>query len=261
MSPVPRALPLAHREFGAGPPLVLVHGLFGSGRNWQRIARALGGRWRVLLPDLRNHGDSPHDPCMTWPDLVADLLAFAERERLGPCPWLGHSLGGRAVMRLALGAPQAVTRLVVVDAAPVPTPDRFTLLLDALEALPLTPEIGRAQLDALLAAPVADATLRAFLLSNLVREPSGWQWRVNLGALRQALPGLLDFPLPAHARCECPALFLAGGRSPYDLPAHWPLIQRHWPAARMEVFPDAGHWLHAEEPERLVAVLEDFLAS
>lgn len=257
-----RPVTLAHRAFGAGPPLVLVHGLFGSGRNWQSLARHLSRHWRVLLPDLRNHGESPHDPRMDWPAVLADLQAFAAAQALPPCPWLGHSLGGRAVMQLALRHPERMRSLLVLDSAPVAaTAAAFEPVFEALQALPLAPAGSRAELDALLAHRLEDPALRQFLLSALVREGQAWRWRNNLPVLRAALPGLLAFPWPARATCPLPALFLAGGRSAWRVPRHAACIRERFPASRLQVIADAGHWLHAEQPAAVLQAVEAFLAA
>lgn len=247
-------------ETGEGPPLALLHGLFGAGGNFGALARRLGATRRVLSPDLRNHGASPHAPGMAYPDLARDVATALAARGARPAAVVGHSMGGKVAMALALAEPAAVSRLVVADIAPVRYPPAFRAFAAALRALDLRPGLTRREADAALAPAVPEPGVRAFLLQNLAFPPGGAPaWRIGLDAIADALPQVEDFPdLPG--RYPGPVLVLSGGRSDYVRPEHHEAVLARFPAARFAVLPGAGHWLHADDPEGFLAALSAFLA-
>jgi pimeloyl-ACP methyl ester carboxylesterase len=253
---------LHYRQFGeahTGVPLLLLHGLLGSLVNWQRIARRLAENHRVIVPDLRNHGRSPHHPDVSYPAMTGDVLALLDDLGVDRAVPVGHSMGGKVAMWLALNHPDRVTRLVVADIAPVRYQGRLGMLLDALLALPLERIEKRAEADALLARRIPDAAVRAYLLQNLVRTDSGWRWRSNLQALRDGLDLISGFPeVPPVVRYEGPALFIRGDRSDYVKAEYLPVMERLFPDLELVTL-EAGHWVYAEQPERFVSAVEAFL--
>lgn len=253
-------LALNHRVLGhAGPPLLFLHGLLGDGGNWHGIARRLSHAYRIALPDLRGHGASPQHPEMDVPDLVRDVETLLDELGWEQVGLVGHSLGGKVAMWLALTRPERVSTLVVADIAPVAYPDRFTRLLQALRKLPAARLQSRAQADAHLAETIPDPALRQFLLKNLAAAETGYRWRVDLDALAANLPAFMSFPVTEGlAAYDGPALFLAGGRSDYVRPEHHGTIARLFPEARVRIFPDAGHWPHVDRPEDFVQALLGF---
>jgi len=256
--PIP--LPLAFTDSGAGKPLVILHGLFGSKRNWGAIAKSLSAHRRVLCLDLRNHGESPWDAAMTYPALAADVAHFIHAHGLGPIDVIGHSMGGKAAMTLALAHPELVGSLTVVDIAPAPSPGTFIHYVEALRAIDLSRIASRKDADAQLASAERNSGIRAFLLQNLESGDGGFKWRVNLDALSAAMEDLLDFETPPHGHSyRGPALFLAGGASDYIGPHHHGEIERLFPAARVEVLPGVGHWAHAEAPALFLNHVKGFL--
>ncbi len=245
-------------EAGSGPPLVLLHGLFGAARNFGAVQRRLAERWRVLALDLRNHGASPHARGMSYAAQAADVLeTLAARDAL-PAAVVGHSMGGKVAMRLALESPDSVSRLVVADIAPVAYKPRFRAYARAMVELALTPGLTRAAADAALAEAVPDPAVRAFLLQNLAlgARPS---WRSGLAEINAGLAEIEGWDAPAGARFPGPVLFLSGERSDYVKPEHRPAIRTLFPAARFVTLKHAGHWLHADQPEVFVAALGAFL--
>ncbi len=241
------------------PPLVIAHGLFGSARNWNVLSRKLAEGRRVVAADMRNHGDSPRAPTQTYADMAADLAELIE-EHGAPADVLGHSMGGKAAMALALTRPDLVRRLIVADIAPVRYDHSHAHFLAAMRAVDLTGLRRRSQADALLAAGIEDRGMRAFLLQSLSVSPDGARWKLNLDALEAALPDIMDWPEALDARrFDGPALFLTGGASDYVAPAHEPRIRALFPAARRIEIPGAGHWLHAEKPEPFRARVAEFL--
>lgn len=252
-------LELTCGDTGNGPALVLVHGLLGNGRNLQPLAQALADRHRVLTPDLRNHGRSPHSPIMDYPNLAADLVTLLDRHGIDQAALIGHSLGGKAVMATTLLHPGKVNRLAVLDMAPVPYREFLGELLQTLQKMPLTAITSRDEADDWLARQdVADSRLRAFLLQNLSRSKDGFQWRVNLDVLLEQRRTLTGFPGDQPAWTG-PTLFLHGADSDYVLPEHHEAIRRLFPRADIETIPNAGHWLHADKPEAVAERLRSFL--
>ncbi len=245
-------------EVGAGPTLVILHGLLGSARNWAGIARALADRRRVVTLDLPNHGASPWGETMDYPFLAAEVAAVIEGLG-GPAAVLGHSMGGKAAMVLALARPELVERLVVADIAPVAYGHSFLPLIRAMRAVPLGRLARRADADAWLAPHIPDPAVRAFLLQNLEAGEGGYRWRPNLAVLGAAMDDLLGFPAGVGRPYDGPVLVLAGARSDYVQPGHLPEIRRLFPAARVETIAAAGHWLHADQPAVFVAALRRFL--
>lgn len=240
--------------------MTILHGLFGAGRNWNAIARRLAEQARVLLPDLRNHGASPHAEPMTYPAMATDVGALLDRQGIERSDMIGHSMGGKAAMYLALTEPQRVDRLVVVDIAPVRYDHSFQGLIRILRQLPLAHMTGRAAADEWLARQIPEAALRQFLLQNLVRRGDRYLWRINLDAIEQAMPELIGFPDVHGLRPFFgPALFIAGERSTYVLPEHNTAIERLFPQAAIERLPGAGHWLHSEQPEQFLSIVQRFL--
>ncbi len=250
-----------HRiEAGTGPALVILHGLMGAARNWAGMVQTLSEGRRVVALDLPNHGASPWSETMDYPFLAAQV-AEAIGDLGGRAAVLGHSMGGKAAMVLALTRPELVERLVVADIAPVAYTHTFAPYVRAMRAVPLGQVSRRAEVEAQLAARIPDPRVRAFLMQNLENGETGYRWRPNLAVLNAAMDDILAFPaLREASRYEGPTLFLAGADSDYVLPDHLPQIHRLFPAARLESIPGAGHWLHADQPAAFTAALRRFLA-
>jgi esterase len=254
------SLRLAATEYGAGRPVAILHGLFGWGRNWATIAQRLAARHRVVALDLRNHGNSPWADTMSYAEMAEDV-----RDTLGePATLIGHSMGGKAAMVAALTGAQAqhwVERLVVVDIAPVDY-RAPTAQLDAMRNLDLAAITRRSEADRQMAERISDPAERAFLLQNLVFADGKPHWRLNLAGIERSMPDILGFPdLPPGAVYSGPALFIAGANSGYVRPEHEPLIRNLFPNAEFVRIPDAGHWVHAEQPNAFVEAVEMFLAA
>ncbi len=254
-------LALHFTEFGEGEPLVLVHGLFGSGTNLRGLAKSLAATYRVIVADLRNHGRSPHAPGMSYTDMADDLDALLTRLNAGHADFIGHSMGGKAAMTLALTRPRRVRSLAVIDVAPVVYTHSHAGLIHALKGLDLSRLRSRAEADVALAAAVADDATRMFLLQNLVAEDGRYRWRLNLAALERHMEGILGFPSFPERRFHGPALFVAGERSDYVRAEHEARIAELFPQARVTKISDAGHWVHVDQPAALLKTLNDFLRS
>jgi pimeloyl-ACP methyl ester carboxylesterase len=241
-----------------GTPLLIAHGLFGSARNWGVIAKRLAETRPVLAADMRNHGQSPWTSRHGYRDLAADLAAVIRAEG-APADVLGHSMGGKAAMALALTDPALVRRLIVADIAPVAYGHTQMPLVEAMRGLDLAGVTRRGEADARLAPAVPDPATRAFLLQSLDLGSDPPRWRLNLDTLAAEMPAILGWPdLPG--RFDGPALFLTGALSDYVRPAQHAAIRARFPAARFVAIDGAGHWLHADRPRDFVAAVEAFLA-
>jgi pimeloyl-ACP methyl ester carboxylesterase len=255
------ALTLAHKEFGAGSPVVVLHGLFGSARNWQAIAKRLAAHHHVYTLDLRNHGASPWADSMSYHDMAEDVAEFVEAHALAPATVLGHSMGGKVAMALALSQPALVRRLVVADIAPVVYAHSFLPYVQAMQDLNLGGIARRDEADAALSEQVPDATTRMLLLQNLILHDRHFDWRINLPALAGAANELLGFPQFSDHRYQGRALFVHGARSAYVAPAHHALIQQLFPQAEIVAIAEAGHWLHVDQPARFLETVQGFFRS
>ncbi|MET0839083.1 MAG: alpha/beta fold hydrolase [Marmoricola sp.] len=250
-----------------GSPIVFCHGLFGQGRNWTAVAKALADEHRTVLVDLPHHGRSPWPEHFDYVD-VADELVDLLAELFGdddPVTLVGHSMGGKAAMVTALRAPERVRRLCVVDIAPVDYRGRseFEGYIEAMQALDLGSLGRRADAESALEQAVPDRTVRDFLLQNLRRDGDGWRWQVNLDVLGRDLDVLGSWPadrLEGVAPYEGPVLWVAGADSRYVRSEHDEAMRRLFPRTRKVVVKDAGHWVHAQRPEVVVEALRQLAA-
>jgi len=242
------------------PTVVLLHGLFGCSANWGAIARRLAAHYRVLVPDLRNHGQSPHHPDNDYPAMVEDVLGLLDAQQTGAAILVGHSMGGKVAMHLALNHPQRVAGIAVVDMAPLRYSHDFEAVLSAFRAVDLASVRSRADADAQMRARISGAGVRAFLLQNLVKGAEGWAWRANLDALAGAQRQITGFPQQGvGAQYRGPTAFIYGELSDYVGAAREPEIRRFFPQATLCPVADAGHWVYADQPQGFQACLEAFL--
>jgi pimeloyl-ACP methyl ester carboxylesterase len=253
------ALKLEAAEHGSGPPVVILHGLFGSSRNWAGIARQLAADHRVLALDLRNHGASPWADSMDYAEQAADVRRTLDERGVARTMVIGHSMGGKTAMLLAFAEPERVERLIVADVAPVGYPPVLRAYAEAMLDVDLSRLSRRGEVDQALAAAIPEAPIRAFLLQNLVSEQGRYRWRLNLPVLAREMETISGFPeLPPGTAYDGPTLFLHGGASDYVTPAAEPAIRRLFPAARLAAIAGAGHWLHAERPKEFLAAVAGF---
>ncbi len=241
------------------PPVLLAHGLFGSGKNLGGLARRLAETRRVISVEMRNHGDSFHDPDHSYPALATDLAKVIAANG-GQADVLGHSMGGKAAMMLALTRPELVRKLVVMDIAPYAYSHTQTALIDAMEGVVLNGLRLRSEADARLAASIPEPGIRAFLLQSLDLKSDPPRWKYNLTALRDQMNQLIGWPETApKGTYEGPALFLAGAESDYCREPQVEAIRAHFPQAKLRYFAGAGHWLHADRPAEVAEVTAEFL--
>lgn len=243
-------------EAGDAPPVLIAHGLFGSARNWNVIAKRLAETRFVVSVDMRNHGSSEWFSTHNYNDLGDDLAAVIAGFG-GVADVIGHSMGGKAAMMLALTHPEAVRRLVVADIAPVKYGHTQQGMIDAMRSIDLSVVETRGDADRQLAGVLDDAGVRAFLLQSL--DVKGKRWRLNLDQLEADMGAILGWPADVEGVFEGPVLMLSGGASDYVLPAHRGVVKALFPAARFAKIPGAGHWVHAEKPREFEAAAAAFL--
>ncbi|MFX0547050.1 alpha/beta fold hydrolase [Roseovarius sp. S1116L3] len=237
------------------PTLLIAHGLYGSARNWGVIAKRLSDARRVVAVDMRNHGDSAWQDTHSYPDMAADLAEVIEAED-GPVDVLGHSMGGKAAMVLALTQPDLVNRLIVADIAPVTYEHSQLPYIEAMKSVDLSGVERRSDAAPLLEAVVDNPALVPFFLQSL--DVAQRRWRLNLDVLSAEMPKIMSFP-EVSGKYDGPALFLSGETSDYVQSEHREVIKPLFPNARFMTLKGAGHWLHAEEPRAFVDVVGGWL--
>jgi esterase len=253
---------LSHETFGDiaatpdRPALLIVHGLYGSGRNWGVIARRLSDSRRVVTVDMRNHGTSPRADSQSYPEMAQDLAEVIEH--LGaPMDVCGHSMGGKAAMVLALTRPALVRRLLVADIAPVAYGHSQARFIDAMRGVDLSTVTRRSDAEAQLAEAGVERALQSFFTQSL--DLPNRRWQLNLDALESSMDDIIGWPEEVTGPFDGPTLFLSGGASDYVRTEHRDRIKALFPAARFAKLPDAGHWLHAEKPRDFEATARVFL--
>ncbi len=252
-------LELFSREFGAGSPVLILHGLFGFSDNWQTIAKGLATEHLVVTPDLRNHGRSPHVPGHSYPEMAEDLKHFMEEKWMFHAAVIGHSMGGKVAMQLALTHPDLVEKLVVVDMEPGQADDNHGDIFESLLGLDLSKMKERKEAEDYLLPRIPDFGTRQFLLKNITREDDGsFAWKMNLPVLWKHYKDILA-AVTSDTPFEKPALFIRGSRSNYIKDEDWENTKLLFPNAELVTIEDAGHWVHADKPKELLEVIKAFL--
>ncbi|MCH8550472.1 MAG: alpha/beta fold hydrolase [Natronospirillum sp.] len=250
---------LYYRTQGNGTPVIIIHGLFGDGMNWGGVSRLLREDFHLILPDMRNHGRSPHhdDDC-TYTSMAADVLTLMDRLELEQAHLVGHSMGGKIAMTIALQAPDRVSSLTVVDIAPKAYQARHQDVFAGLQAVADAGASTRQEAEDILRPHITATAVRTFILKNLERTDHGFDWRLNWQALQRHYQDLTDFPVDSGSY-NGPCQFLVGGESDYVTSEDQALITRLFPSARGRVVAGAGHWLHAEKPELVARWIKEFI--
>jgi len=244
---------------GEGPAIVILHGLFGCGNNWGRYIRNLAAHWRVHAPDLRNHGQSPEAEPMTYEAMAEDVIALLNRAGHDRAVIIGHSMGGKVAMTLALNHPGRVAGLVIVDIAPITYGHEHGALIWAMQSLDDAAMATRRDADRALSQKVPETEVRQFLLTNLERAEQGWRWRLPLATLAEAMSAIDGFP-ELDGQWPGPTLAIYGGRSEcLNSKLAQRAVTQCFPAAEIQAIPEAGHFVHVEVPERFTNILTNWL--
>ncbi|MCW8886645.1 MAG: alpha/beta fold hydrolase [Motiliproteus sp.] len=250
---------LHYKVSGKGEPLVILHGLFGSLDNWRGQVKALSEHYQVYTVDLRNHGLSPWSSGMDYPSIRDDLVEFLDDHSLEQVLLLGHSMGGKAAMQLALDHPLRIRKLIVVDIAPVRYPPGHNEVFQGLFNVDLKHVQSRKDADAALAEYVDEVGVRQFLLMNLYRDHNHFAWRMNLDGLNKAYDDIADAPESHHNHYDGPTLFIKGGASDYIQESHRSKILHLFPKVKARVMDGVGHWPHAEKPAAFTKLVLRYL--
>ena len=266
---------LFHRKYGEGAPLIIVHGLYGASDNWVSIARALAEYFEVFIVDQRNHGQSPHSDTHDYDSMTSDLLAFMDQHEIHKAILLGHSMGGKTVMNLAIHHPERVNRLIVADIAPrkyrtdkndsSETLNHLSIVAGML-AVDFEQCKTRQAVDEALAQRIEEKRIRQFLLKNIRRneQNDSLEWRLNIRVLHQNMIAILDgFDTEQFKKGNgvigFPVLFIRGQNSNYIKDKDYEIIQTVFPYVELKTIPNAGHWLHAEQPKLFIDAITSFI--
>ena len=255
---------LAFECFGetTKPPLIILHGFFASSRNWRGIAKQLAKNYQVYVLDLRNHGDSPHAQTMSYLEMAADVAEFISHHQLNSAIIIGHSMGGKVAMILALTQPQIIKQLIVVDIAPISYQHSFNETIKALKLIPLKMINNRRQAETYLIDGIPEASSRQFLLQNLQLKEGEYQWRIDLKFFETASVIIPTFPsLNNSVPFNQPVLFIFGENSTFFTETLEQQISPLFPQATIKTLAEAGHWLHAEKPVEFIAIVDSFLGA
>ena len=251
---------LNYKSFGQGPPLIIVHGLFGTLDNWQTIAKQFGSAYSVFLIDQRNHGRSPHvDGLFNYKILAEDLKDFLEQNWIYKTSLIGHSMGGKTILQFATEYPEMIDKMVVVDIGPKSYQGGHETVLEALAAVPVETLADRQQAEQILSSKIGEMGTVQFLLKNLSRKKEGgFEWKMNLKNLVENYSNILaaiDIPEP----CMVETLFVRGGNSDYLTDSDYPLLKQQYPNGTIATIEGAGHWVHADKPQELYTLASQFL--
>ena len=251
---------LHYRSFGQGQPVIILHGLFGSSRNWQSIAKKLAEKYKVFTVDLRNHGQSTHVDSMTYFEMADDINYLVKTLELNNVSLIGHSMGGKVAMITSLLYKGVVSNLVVVDIAPVDYFHTYQKLFLAMNTLPLDNIKSRKDAEIYIDEKINDSWLTQFLLQNLSRSDSGFKWQINLPSIELNITHINRFPeLKDDLQFDSPSLFIGGANSEFIRPEFHESIYRYFPGARIKMIENAGHMLHVEQPGVTYESIKSFL--
>jgi len=251
---------LNYKIIGQGKPLIILHGLFGMLDNWQSIAKSLETDFTLYLVDQRNHGKSPHSNEHSYKLMAADLKEFMMQQGISQSNIMGHSMGGKTAMQFALDDPEMVDKLIVVDMGIKRYSGGHDTIFDALQSIKPALIHSRSDAEKQLSLFIQNNSIRQFLLKNLSRSADGnYNWKFNLSALSINYENNILDGITAEIQFEGDTLFLRGSKSDYILNTDWDSIQTLFPAAKLKTVEDAGHWVHADQPEQLISYIKSFL--
>ncbi len=249
-------------KIGSGPPMIILHGLFGMLDNWKSVARKLEQQFTVYIVDQRNHGKSAHTDDHSYKLMADDLKEFFEQHHIGPAVIIGHSMGGKTAMQFAIDYPVMVSKLIIVDMGVKRYPGGHDNIFDTLFSIDLTQIHYRADAEKILLDRIREFAVRQFLLKNLSRHADGsYTWKFNLQALYQNYESGILAPVTGDHPFTGQALFIRGSKSAYILNEDWDQIQLLFPESTLYTVQNAGHWVHADQPDELLRAINSFLSN
>jgi len=259
------------RKYGSGPPLIILHGLYGSSDNWVSVAKSISGSFTVYLPDQRNHGQSPHSPVIDYDSMKEDLFNLAGELKLQKFFLAGHSMGGKTAVNFAMTWPEKLYGLLVADISPFVSENRISTvyaqhqsILNSILSLEISVVRTREEVEMLLSRTVNSDITRGFIMKNLKRESdNSFSWKLNASALLENLDRIMEGIGPGNEDLVeltgFPVYFLKGEYSDYLPESDFPKIRKFFPAADFIIIPHSGHWIHADNPEAVKGCLMKFL--
>jgi pimeloyl-ACP methyl ester carboxylesterase len=251
---------LHYKIYGTGKPVIIMHGLFGSGDNWRTIAKNLESDFQCIVVDMRNHGRSPHDPEMNFSVMAEDIYTLMIDLGLHKTSLIGHSMGGKVAMTFALSHPYLVDKLIVVDIAPKKYPPHHTVVIEAIQAIAPEALDDRADAEAILTQYLGDdSSTIQFLMKNLTRlQGEGFAWKANMPVIISSYTSLVD-AITYAGTFNGPALFIRGEKSRYIQDEDLTATEALFPHFELKTIPNAGHWVHAEASDSFTRVVKSFL--
>ena len=254
------SLDLFYRSSGNGQPLIILHGLFGLNDNWQSFSKQITeNNIAVYAVDLRNHGSSPHDSVFDYDSMADDVFAFISKHDLQNVNIMGHSLGGKVAMKFALKHQDILKSLIVVDIAPRYDAPHHQQIIKALQAVDLDTVNTRKEAEHILSGYIDDAGVKMFLLKNLYWEGDRLQWRFNLKVIAEKIESVGE-RITSTEKFEGKTLFIKGEKSKYITDDDKSEILNLFPEAEIKTCANAGHWVHADNPECMLTTVRDFLS-
>lgn len=251
---------LSFRTLGEGKPLIILHGLFGSGDNWLTVSKTLSQNHQLFLLDQRNHGRSGHSSEWNYTVMAEDLHEFIQKHQLHRPILIGHSMGGKTVMEFSIKYPDVASKIVVVDIAPKAYPLHHQSILEGLKNVQLSELKSRQEADEQLANYIPEGDVRQFLLKNLYRDEQGkFAWRINLSVISDKIAEV-GVAQQSENAINTPALFMRGALSNYVKDSDWQNIQHLFPNSSLATIADSGHWVQAEQPSAFIEALQPFLS-
>ncbi len=250
---------LNYRSSGQGQPLIILHGLFGASDNWLSIAKKLEDKYQVFLVDQRNHGSSPHSDIWNYEVMAEDVKEFMEDQAMSEAIIMGHSMGGKVAMTFAGRFPEMISDLVIVDIGPKHYPVHHKKILEGLKSIDLSSLSSRQDADRQLQNNVPEMGVRQFLLKNLGRDKDNhYYWKINLKVIEEQIENV-GLALPVEKIYDGNCLFIRGENSNYILDEDLPELSIRFPQHKLEIIPNAGHWVHAERPTEFLHALTNYL--
>ena len=250
---------LFYRESGEGRPLIVLHGLFGSSDNWMSVVKDLATSYKVYALDARNHGQSPHDAEFNYTAMAKDLQEFIADHSIQKPVLIGHSMGGKTIMRFASDTPGVAEKLIVVDISPRFYGRHHDTILDGLNSINLQALSSRNEADTALAAYVGDTGVRQFLLKSLYRNTEGkFEWKINLPVITEKIENIGE-ALPEGATIHTPTLFIRGSESGYIEDKDISVIEKHFTSYELKTVQGASHFVHSEKPQEVIQLIRTFI--
>lgn len=244
------------------PALIMIHGLFGSGKLWRIFAQKFAKHYWVHTPDLRNHGQSPHVDSMSYEEMAEDIADYMDQHDIAQAHILGHSMGGKVAMQFALNWPERVIKLVIEDIAPMFYKPRHEAVFEGIKVLDESNLESRSHADKLVKDIITDNSLRTFLYTNLSKQSDGFLgWHINMPAIVDNYDAISRAPVYKKKPYSCTTLFLRGGESEYVLDEYRRKIKEWFPLSRINTVKGTGHWLHAEKPGTFLDICLKFFSN